>query len=146
MTSTEQILNTRKKHFLSTSVHYYKEPLQLTRAKGIFVYDEKGKEYLDCIGGIVCISAGHNHPKIKDAIRKMLDNDEIQHTTLLYLNEHATNLATELMKEAPEGLDRIFFANSGSEANELALIAKTAIFEDGLSHESERTDDADEKE
>jgi alanine-glyoxylate transaminase / (R)-3-amino-2-methylpropionate-pyruvate transaminase len=123
MTSTEQILNTRKKHFLSTSIHYYKEPLQLTRAKGIFVYDEKGKEYLDCIGGIVCISAGHNHPKIKEAIRKMLDSDEIQHTTLLYLNEHATNLATELMKEAPAGLDRIFFANSGSEANELAFMA-----------------------
>ncbi len=122
-TSTEDILKARKKHFLSTSVHYYKEPLQLTRAKGQHVYDEKGREYLDCIGGIVCISAGHNHPRIKAEMVKMLEADEIQHTTVLFLNEHATKLAEQLVKEAPAGIDRVFFTNSGSEANELAFMA-----------------------
>ena len=123
MSSTEEILELRKKHFLAPIVHYYKKPLQLLRAKGIHVYDEKGKEYLDCIGGIVCISAGHNHPRIKEALRKMLDEDEIQHTTTLYLNRHSTDLAKELIKEAPNGIDRVFFSNSGSEANEVALMA-----------------------
>jgi len=123
MTTTEEILELRKKHFLAPLVHYYKKPLQLVKAKGTYVYDETGREYLDCIGGIVCISAGHNHPRIKAALRKMLDDDEIQHTTTLYLNHHNTDLAKELIKEAPNGLDRVFFANSGSEANELAFMA-----------------------
>ncbi len=126
-TSTEEILKTRKKHFLSTAVHYYKEPLQLVRAKGQHVYDEKGREYLDCIGGIVCISAGHNHPRIKAAMLKMLESDEIQHTTLLFLNEHATLLAEQLIKEAPTGIDRVFFTNSGSEANEAAFMAARQV-------------------
>lgn len=121
--NTEEILSTRKAHFLSSTVHYYKKPLQLVKAQGQYVYDEQGREYLDCIGGIVCISAGHNHPKIKAGIQKMLDGDEIQHTTTLFLNSHVTDLTKELMKEAPTGVDRVFFTNSGSEANEIAFMA-----------------------
>src|SRR6476620_8350850 len=121
--STEEILATRKKHFLAPVVHYYKEPLQLVRAKGMYVYDEQGREYLDAVGGIVCISAGHNHPKIKEALRQMLDDDAIQHTSTLYLSPHVADLTRELMKEAPAGIDRIYFTNSGSEANELAFTA-----------------------
>lgn len=123
MSTTDEILEVRKKHFLSTAVHYYKKPLQLVRAQGQQVWDEEGREYLDCIGGIVCISAGHNHPKIKEALKKMIDADEIQHTTTLFLNRRPTDLAKELVKEAPQGLDRVFFTNSGSEANELAFLA-----------------------
>lgn len=119
----EKIKEIRKKHFIATSVHYYKEPLQLVKAKGQYVYDEKGRQYLDCIGGIVCISAGHNHPRIKEQLRKMLDNDDIQHTTILYFNAYAAELAESLLAEAPNDLDRIFFSNSGSEANELAFMA-----------------------
>jgi len=121
--TTEEILEFRKKHFLATSVYYYKNPLHLVRAKGEYVYDIDGQEYLDCIGGIVCISAGHNHPRIKEALLKMLQEDEIQHTSLLYFNSHPVELAKELLKEAPNGLDRVFFTNSGSEANELAFMA-----------------------
>lgn len=121
--TTDEILAFRKKHFLATSVYYYKNPLHLVKARGEYVYDSEGHEYLDCIGGIVCISAGHNHPKIKEQIVKMLKEDEIQHTSLLYLNSHPVELAKELLKEAPEGMDRAFFTNSGSEANELAFLA-----------------------
>lgn len=121
--TTEEILEVRKKHFLSVAIHYYKTPLQLVRGKAQYVYDEAGRQYLDAVGGIVTISVGHNHPKIKAKILEMLEKDEIQHTTTLYLNPHAADLATELMKEAPQGLDRIFFTNSGSEANETAFLA-----------------------
>jgi 4-aminobutyrate aminotransferase-like enzyme len=113
----------RQQHFIPTAYHYYKQPLQLVRAKGCMVYDEQGREYLDAIGGIVCISAGHNHPKIKQAMIEMLNQDEIQHTSLLYLNHHVTDLAQRLVAEAPSGLDKCAFTNSGSEANELALMA-----------------------
>jgi alanine-glyoxylate transaminase/(R)-3-amino-2-methylpropionate-pyruvate transaminase len=121
--SNDQLLATRKAHFLPTAVHYYKEPLHLVRAKGCNVYDEQGREYLDVIGGIVCISAGHNHPKIQQRMIEMIQNDEIQHTTSLYLNRYATRLADKLADEAPNGLDKVAFTNSGSEANELALMA-----------------------
>ncbi len=123
MQSNEEIIEIRKKHFLPTAFLYYKTPLQLVKAKGNYVYDEKGNEYLDAIGGIVCISAGHNHPKIKEALLEMLNNDEIQHTSTIFLNQHITNLAKKIVAEAPKEIDRCSFTNSGSEANELAMMA-----------------------
>ncbi len=121
--SNTEIQEIRKKHFISTAYHYYKEPLQLVKASGCYVYDEQGKKYLDAIGGIICISAGHNHPKIKEAMLNMINNDEIQHTSLLYYNRYVTELAQKLVSEAPNGIDKCAFTNSGSEANELALMA-----------------------
>lgn len=121
--TTDEIQEIRKKHFIGPIVHYYRKPLQLVKAKGVHVYDEQGREYLDFIGGIVCISAGHNHPKIKAKLAEMIASDEIQHVTTLYLNKYAAELAKELVKEAPAGVDRVMFTNSGSEANELAFMA-----------------------
>jgi alanine-glyoxylate transaminase / (R)-3-amino-2-methylpropionate-pyruvate transaminase len=121
--TNDDIMAIRRKHFLPTAVHYYREPLHLVRAQGCHVYDEQGREYLDCIGGIICISAGHNHPKIKERMKAMIDNDEIQHVSTLYLNEHVSRLAEKLASKAPKGLDRVSFTNSGSEANELAFMA-----------------------
>jgi 4-aminobutyrate aminotransferase-like enzyme len=90
------LIDRRKQHFLPTAALYHAEPLQLVKAQGCYVWDHEGRRYLDAIGGIVCISAGHNHPRIKQVIRELLDADEIQHTS---------------------------FTNSGSEANELAFMA-----------------------
>ncbi len=118
----EDIIDKRRKHFLPTAAIYHKIPIQLVKAKGEYVWDETGRQYLDGIGGIVCISVGHNHPKIKKALMQMLENDEIQHTSLLYLSKHVVELADRLLQEAPEGLDRVSFTNSGSEANELAFM------------------------
>jgi len=118
----EDLLTFRSRHFLPNAHHYHAEALQLVRAKGEYVWDEKGRRYLDAIGGIVCISAGHNHPKIKKKLMKMLENDEIQHTSLLYLSRHVTELAKALVAEAPEGMEVASFTNSGSEANELAFM------------------------
>lgn len=121
--SRDDLINTRKKHFLPTAYLYHKDPIHLVRAEGNYVYDDKGKRYLDAIGGIVCISAGHNHPRIKKALVEMLQEDQIQHTSLLYLSQPVADLAERLVDEAPEGLDRVAFTNSGSEANELAFLA-----------------------
>lgn len=122
--SNEELVSYRKAHFLPTAGLYHpNEPLQLVRAQGVHVWDNEGKQYLDAIGGIVCISAGHNHPRVKKAFIDMLENDAIQHTSQLYLNEAPVEAAKALLKEAPEGIDRVAFTNSGSEANELAIMA-----------------------
>ena len=121
--SKEEILETRKQNFPPTAFLYYKNPVQLVKAKGNYVWDEKGNEYLDGIGGIVCNSAGHNHPKIQQSLIEMINSDEIQHTTTVFLNHHATNLAKKIISEAPKGLDKCTFTNSGSEANEFAFMA-----------------------
>lgn len=119
----QELIDKRKQHFIPTAVLYHGKPLQLVKAQGEYVWDSEGQRYLDGIGGIVCISAGHNHPKIKQALIQMLEDDEIQHTSTLYLNRHAVDLAETLVAEAPEGLDKAAFTNSGSEANELAFMA-----------------------
>jgi alanine-glyoxylate transaminase/(R)-3-amino-2-methylpropionate-pyruvate transaminase len=126
--SNDALLAARKQYFLPTATHYYAEPVHVVRAKGSYVYDEQGREYLDLIGGIVCISAGHNHPKIQQRMLEMIQQNEIQHSTLLYLNRHVVRLAEKLSKEAPASMQmlgsaKVAFTNSGSEANELALMA-----------------------
>lgn len=121
--SNDDIQALRKKHFLPTAVHYYKNPLQLVKAQGKYVWDDQNNRYLDAIGGIVCISAGHNHPKIKKALIAMLENDEIQHTSTLYFNPHPMKLVDKVSQYAPAGLNRWHFTNSGSEANEAAFLA-----------------------
>ncbi|MBS1960679.1 MAG: aspartate aminotransferase family protein [Bdellovibrionales bacterium] len=121
--SNEEMIAFRKNHFLPTASLYHKEPLHLTKAQGQYVWDAQGKKYLDGIGGIVCISAGHNHPRIKKALAAALERDQIQHTSTLYLSDPAIDAAEALLEEAPAGLDRVAFTNSGSEANELAIMA-----------------------
>lgn len=119
----EELIGIRKKHFLPTAFLYHQEPIELTKAQGEYVWDRSGKRYLDAIGGIVCIASGHNHPKIKALIKEMLDQDEIQHTSLLYLSHPVTELAEKVVQHTPKGVDRVTFTNSGSEANEMALLA-----------------------
>lgn len=121
--TNEKILEIRKKHFLPTANLYHKEPIHLVRAQGNYVWDDQGKKYFDAIGGIVCISAGHNHPRIKQALLEMINEDAIQHTSTLYMSKPIAELAEKLVAVAPKGLDRVAFTNSGSEANELAFMA-----------------------
>ena len=113
----------RKKLFAHSVFHYYSEPLHLVKAKGTSVWDADGKEYLDCIGGIVSISVGHNHPKIKAALKEKFDNDDMQHNPTIYLSDPVVRLAENLVRQTPDGLDRVFISNSGSEANEFAVMA-----------------------
>ena len=121
--TNEEMIAFRKSHFLPTASLYHKEPLHLTKAQGQFVWDAAWKKYLDGIGGIVCISAGHNHPRIKKALSAALERDQIQHTSTLYLSDPAIDAAESLIAEAPTGIDRVAITNSGSEANELAIMA-----------------------
>jgi alanine-glyoxylate transaminase / (R)-3-amino-2-methylpropionate-pyruvate transaminase len=122
--SMTDLLASRKKHFLPTAGFYHgSAPLHLVKALGCHVWDAEGRQYLDAIGGIVCISAGHNHPRIVRALQEMLEANTIQHTSVLYLTQAAVEAAEALIGTAPKGIDRVSFTNSGSEANELAFMA-----------------------
>jgi 4-aminobutyrate aminotransferase-like enzyme len=118
----EKILSQREKYVFPTKVPYYKDPIHLTKASGSYVWDADGKRYLDVIGGIVSISAGHNHPRIKAKMLEMINSDAIQHTTYLYLSEHMAELAEKIATRAPGDLTKCYFTNSGSEANEMAIM------------------------
>lgn len=121
--STKELAEFRKKHFLPTPPLYYENPLQLVKAQGVHVWDENDTRYLDALGGIVCIAAGHNREVLKKAIITMLEEDGIQHTSMIYLNKHVFKAAEKLLSYSPAKIDRVAFTNSGSEANELALMA-----------------------
>ncbi|MEU0570830.1 acetylornithine transaminase [Nonomuraea sp. NPDC005983] len=97
--------------------NYGVPPVALARGEGTRVWDVDGKEYLDLIGGIAVSSLGHAHPALVEAVSKQVAT--IAHTSNLFLHEPEVLLAERLLQllNAP---GRVFFANSGTEANEAA--------------------------
>ena len=102
---------------------YYRSPLVILRGRMQYVYDNKGKRYLDAFAGVVSISCGHCHKDIIEPVKKQLS--VLQHASSLYPHPLLERYARALSGIAPRGLSRSFITNSGTEANELAvLIAK----------------------
>jgi alanine-glyoxylate transaminase/(R)-3-amino-2-methylpropionate-pyruvate transaminase len=118
--SAEEVLRWRKE-FLNPGIFlYYKKPLMLVEGKMQYVWDEHGKRYLDALGGIVTISVGHCHPDIVKAARRQ--NETLQHSTTIYLHPNIAQYAQKLAAKMPGELKVCYFVNSGSEANDLALL------------------------
>ena len=118
--SAEEVLALRKQ-FLNPGIFlYYKKPLMLVAGRMQYVWDETGKRYLDGLGGIVTISVGHCHPHVVDAIRRQ--NETLQHSTTIYLHPNVAEYARALASRMPGDLKVCYFVNSGSEANDLALL------------------------
>jgi 4-aminobutyrate aminotransferase-like enzyme len=121
MTKDEIIL--ANKEFLFPAVfHYYKEPLVVARAKDQYVWDADGNQYLDFFGGIVTVSVGHCNEKVNAAVHRQLDT--LQHVSTVFANEPQAALAKKIASVTPgRQLTKSFFTNSGSEANETAVLA-----------------------
>ncbi|KAL0419162.1 UNVERIFIED_CONTAM: Alanine--glyoxylate aminotransferase 23, mitochondrial [Sesamum radiatum] len=118
--SAEEILSKRLQ-FLSPAVfHFFKNPLSLVDGKMQYLFDEKGRRYLDAFGGIATVCCGHCHPHVVDAI--VNQTKRLQHSTILYLNPAIAEFAEALAAKFPGDLKVVFFTNSGTEANELALL------------------------
>lgn len=96
---------------------YKRFPIVLTKGLGAKVWDINGKEYLDCVAGIAVCNLGHSHPKVIAAIKKQLEN--LTHVSNLYYTEPQTELAKQLVDNS--FADKVFFCNSGAEANEAAI-------------------------
>lgn len=96
------------------------EQLTIERGEGVYLYDTKGRKYIDGVSSLWVTVHGHCHPTINQAIKKQLD--KIAHSTLLGLsNVPATQLAKELVKIAPKELNKVFYSDNGSTAVEIAL-------------------------
>lgn len=111
----------RKKQFVFPSVtNYFAQPMPIARAEGKRVYDVEGRDYLDFFGGIVTVSVGHCNPRVNAAIKKQTDT--LQHVSTLFPNEPMMAVAEKLAAITPGALQKSFFTNSGTEANETAIL------------------------
>ncbi|CAA6654660.1 unnamed protein product [Spirodela intermedia] len=116
----EEILRKRSE-FLSPSMFYfYKKPLNIVDGKMQYLFDEDGRRYLDAFGGIATVCCGHCHPDVIEAI--INQTKRLQHSTVVYLNHAIADFAEALASKLPGDLKVVFFTNSGTEANELALM------------------------
>lgn len=95
--------------------------LEIDRAEGMYLYDRDGKAYLDLIAGIGVSSLGHRHPRVVDAAKAQLDR--YLHTLVYgeFVLAPQVQLATLMAEHLPQGLDSVYFVNSGTEATEGAM-------------------------
>ncbi len=112
-------MNVRGREDRHTSGVYQKRPLVIARGKGALVWDEEGREYLDCVGGQGTANLGHAHPEITRAIAEQAGR--IVSLTELFYSEQRAAFYDALAGILPSYLDRYFLCNSGSEAVEGAL-------------------------
>ncbi len=110
----EEIRAAEKRLLLST---YDRSPILFVGGEGVYIQDEKGTKYLDLLSGIGVNALGYNHPAIVDTIARQ--SRALIHTSNLYYHEGQAELAMRLTERT--GLDRAFFANTGTEAWEGAL-------------------------
>src|SRR5437588_1417535 len=122
--SAEQVLALRKQYLNPGIFLYYKKPLMLVEGSMQYIWDDTGKRYLDGLGGIVTISVGHCHPHVVEAVRKQ--NETLQHSTTIYLHPNIAEFAQKLASKMLGELKVCYFVNSGSEANDLALLMARA--------------------
>jgi alanine-glyoxylate transaminase/(R)-3-amino-2-methylpropionate-pyruvate transaminase len=122
--SKQEVLAMRRRYCHPSMFLYYREPLMLVEGFMQYLYDESGRRYLDMFAGIVTVSCGHSHPKFVARMKAQID--VIQHTTTIYLHPNLPLLAKRLAKKMPAGLDVTYFVNSGSEANDLAVLMARA--------------------
>jgi 4-aminobutyrate aminotransferase-like enzyme len=118
----EEIILANQEFLFPAVFHYYKEPLVVARAKDQYVYDADGNQYLDFFGGIVTISVGHCNERVNAKIHRQVDT--LQHVSTVFATEPQAALAKKIASLTPEGrLTKSFFTNSGTEANETAILA-----------------------
>ncbi len=101
-------------HLMNT---YSRLPVAFVRGEGAWLEDAGGRRYLDALSGIAVCSLGHAHPAVREALCRQAG--ELVHTSNLYRIPQQEALGTRLCAAA--GMDRVFFANSGAEANEAAI-------------------------
>lgn len=122
--SIEEVKRLRKAYMNPGIFLYYKEPIMLVEGHMQYVWDETGKRYLDGLGGIVTVSVGHCHPKVVAAANRQTET--LQHSTTIYLQPNVAEYAEALASKMPGDLKVCYFVNSGSEANDLALLMARA--------------------
>jgi 4-aminobutyrate aminotransferase len=120
MTKNE-ILIANKEYLFPAVFHYFQEPLVIDRAKDQYVWDADGNQYLDFFGGILTISVGHCNDAVNAKVHAQID--KLQHVSTVFATEPQAALAKKIASLTPGNLKKSFFTNSGTEANEMAILA-----------------------
>ena len=118
--SLESVMHAEEELLLPT---YDRQRVLFTRGKGVYLWDSRGKKYLDFLSGIGVNALGHGHPKIQAVLKRQAS--KLIHTSNLFFHEYQAELAKRLTNIS--GLDRAFFCNSGTEAWEGALKLARAL-------------------
>jgi alanine-glyoxylate transaminase/(R)-3-amino-2-methylpropionate-pyruvate transaminase len=120
--SRDEVLALRRDYLTPGLLTFYKEPLLVAEGHMQYVWDETGKQYLDAFAGIVTVSVGHCHPRVVEKVTAQLG--KLQHTTTIYLHPTIGQYGKKMAEHMPagSGLTSNYFTNSGSEANEIAIL------------------------
>ena len=110
----------RRRYLSPALLTYYQRPIMLVEGFMQYLYDETGRRYLDGFGGIVTVSVGHSHPYVIQKVNEQLAL--LQHTTTIYYHPTIAQYGKMLADKMPGDLSVTYFVNSGSEANDLALL------------------------
>lgn len=114
------ILEKRQQYFYPCTSHFYRNPPQLVKGAMQYLYGHDGTRYTDFFAGVSVVASGHCNPEIAERTAEQLRT--LQHTCTIYLTQPNVDLAERLAQVLPGSLRRTFFVNSGSEANEGALL------------------------
>ena len=118
----EEIILANKEYLFPSVFHYFKQPLVIDHAKDQYVWDADGNQYLDFFGGIVTVSVGHCNDQVNARVHQQID--KLWHVSTVFANEPQAALAKQIAGITPEGaLTKSYFTNSGTEANETAIVA-----------------------
>ena len=112
-------MNTQERWHTVMQNNYGVPPITLVKGEGIEVWDENGKKYLDFLGGIATNILGHAHPAVIKAVSTQIE--ELSHVSNLYAHKPGVELAEKLQDITHDPRARVFFCNSGAEANEAAI-------------------------
>ncbi|CAM4306146.1 aspartate aminotransferase family protein [Paenibacillus phoenicis] len=116
----DEVLKKRQQYFYPCTSHFYRNPPQLVKGEMQYLYGHDGKRYTDFFAGVSVVASGHCNPEIAERTAEQLRM--LQHTSTIYLTQPNVDLAERLADVLPGNLRRTFFVNSGSEANEGALL------------------------
>ena len=116
----EEIKQGHEEFLFPCVANYYEEPVVITEAQGSWVSDANGDRYLDFFGGILTVSLGHCQPEITEAVSRQMGT--LGHVSTLYPTENMVRVAKHLAELTPGNLQKSFFTNSGTEADETAVM------------------------
>ncbi len=116
----DDLVALKNRYLTPTNVQFYEHPLMIVEGSMQYLFDHEGRRYLDFIGGIVTVSVGHCHPYVVERIKEQ--TERLQHITQIYLHPNIAEYAEMLAARLPGDLSVCYFVNSGSEANDLALL------------------------
>ncbi|WP_353471875.1 aspartate aminotransferase family protein [Salipiger sp. H15] len=107
--------------YTNMRLHEEQGPMIITRGEGVHVYDSEGKQYIEGLAGLWSVAVGFSQPRLVEAAARQMAELPYYHSFAHKAHEPSIRLAEKLAEMSPEGMNRVFFTNSGSEANDTVI-------------------------